>query len=473
MSCTRMMARLALAALVCGSSAADAMNYYKQDGVLKISGTADNSDREKLKAQLTSGVQTVILLSPTGGHWQLAVDLATQIESAKVSTVIQGPCEGFVCPAIFLAGKERMFSAAMRPEASFVSLGISTNYFPKEAGEDSARPWSDVTDFWRAHTKLRRTEVWPRHAPTLRNAIIHRAEHLMFFHPSARTSRGSGAECFGEDQSFLKCVPMSGGADALSTGVITTLDRYTPADSNDIYRDIPVPAPTKFAELTELPLKVAKLNEGCNGVYETFLTYDLPRAFVISSGGGCYYSKQLDPTPYKTAMDNCRKWADLGRGRGCRFYAADDKIVFTEFSSADPGAAASTRPGLLLGPANASIELGRKLDANRVIQDVTDKFDADSTIALLTTFRWEPASQAGGRQVVEARWFIGEAQVHRSRATNEFGPPPYKVWFRPNIAEIGTGPVRIDIYANDNFVGSKTLTIAEKQASDKVRAAIP
>jgi hypothetical protein len=319
---------IASIAILGASISGNAMSYYKNNGVLKLSGKADAADRAKLKDMLTPDVTTVILSDPTGAGWALSRDLADMIENAKVTTVVQGWCEGFVCPAMFLAGKERMFSGIARPETMFVSLPISTGHFPAE-GEDSRRPWSDLTDWWLNHTKLSRTEVWPRHAPTLRSSIVARVEHLKFFHPSAQTSKGSAIECWGENQEFLNCAPMSGNRDALDAGIITTLDRYIPTDPKEMKKDIVPPPPSDFANLNDLP-KVDKLNEKCNETYEDFLRHDSPRAFVVSATGGCWHSTAIVYAPYSSAMNKCQK----ATKSDCQFYAIDEKVVFTGFKPA-------------------------------------------------------------------------------------------------------------------------------------------
>ncbi|MEC5385863.1 hypothetical protein VVD49_09015 [Uliginosibacterium sp. H3] len=316
-------------AALCVSISSDAMNYYKNNGVLKLSGKADASDLTKLKESLSPDITTVIVAEPTGAAWALSRDLAEIVENAKVTTVLQGWCEGFVCPAMFLAGKERMFSGIARPETMYVSLPISTGNFPP-TGEDARRPWSDLTDWWREHTKLGRTELWPRHAPALRSSIVARVEHLKFFHPSAKTSKGSAIECWGEKQDFLNCVPMSDNRDALDAGIITTLDRYVPADKKEITQDIAPPPPSTFAKLEDSPLKVEKLNEKCEATYEEFLRHDSPRAFVVSASGGCYFSSAIVFTPYSSAMGKCQK----ATKNDCQFYAVDDKVVFAGFKPA-------------------------------------------------------------------------------------------------------------------------------------------
>jgi hypothetical protein len=60
----------------------------------------------------------------------------------------------------------------------------------------------------------------------------------------------------------------------------------------------------------------------CRRVYETFLDFDLPRAFAIADDGACGYSSG-GADPQKSALERC-----ASIGRNCQLYAVDATVVW-------------------------------------------------------------------------------------------------------------------------------------------------
>jgi dienelactone hydrolase len=89
------------------------------------------------------------------------------------------------------------------------------------------------------------------------------------------------------------------------------------------------PPPSRFAPLDDVTA-VPYLNEAGRAEYRRFLTYPLPRAFVLSPVGATDQSGGFDPLA--TALRNCR-----ARYPSCAPYAVDKDVVWT-------GAAAGPRP---------------------------------------------------------------------------------------------------------------------------------
>ncbi len=113
-------------------------------------------------------------------------------------------------------------------------------------------------------------------------------------------------------------------ATALSKGIITTEELFTHPELRED-SDVAPPAATNVAKIDDKP--IARMGDSCVEDYKNFLRQDSPKAFVVSSKGGCNWNNAQAFRPYKSALDNCKKRADLE----CRFYAIDDTVVFTPF----------------------------------------------------------------------------------------------------------------------------------------------
>ena len=86
---------------------------------------------------------------------------------------------------------------------------------------------------------------------------------------------------------------------------------------------MPVPPPSNFAGINEVE-RVPFLNEAARQGYKTFLTKQVPRAFVVAPNGAWSWHEMGDD-PLKRALDTCNRHA-AGK---CKPYAVDDAVVWT------------------------------------------------------------------------------------------------------------------------------------------------
>ena len=78
------------------------------------------------------------------------------------------------------------------------------------------------------------------------------------------------------------------------------------------------PGQRRLMDVTALPTPLP----GCRRVYETFLDFDLPRAFAIAENGACGYSSG-GADPQKLALERCSSI-----GRNCQLYVVDAAVVW-------------------------------------------------------------------------------------------------------------------------------------------------
>lgn len=445
---------LAITSMAIITNANAALSFWKKEGVLIIYGEAVADDVAKLKEQLSPELRTVILKAPTGTSWTVSSAMASLIEDAKVTTVAFGQCYSLTCSALFIAGKQRMFPAAGRPEAHYVRLIISDEYFP-DSGDDKGRPWSDVMYFWRDHTALGRRQTTPRHKDTFRPSGLLPSETKMFFHPSAKTSKGNYVHCWGKNQGLNQdCESMSSEGDALTLGIITTADLYQipsflTVTANEV-TDIKTPKPTGVANISDVPL--ARISDNCLKIYkEDFLRLDSPRAFVVSSGGACYSRGAQNLRPYASAMDACKKGSPTYT---CDFYAVDDMVVYSP--------AATAVQTLTLTDKNlVSAVTARKVNDDGV-EGVTDTFSLEGKVFMRVAMRWDEAVLLGP-QDLETKWYINDREVstYRSRLS-EPSKHSASVWHAQNTADLGVGKARVDFYCGGKLIATKSFSIVEK-----------
>jgi hypothetical protein len=469
---------LLAAGMTCSGAANAALSFLTTGDMLQVSGKAEIGDLEKLTASLSPEIRTIVLLGPDGENWSLARDMSAQIESRKLTTVAQGSCSSFTCALMFLGGTTRMFSGAGRPETHYVML----NFWEANTGSSygitaDKTPMNEVLTWWSAHTKLSGSDLRVYH-----ESIFSRIggdfyyDRKVFFPDSAKVSPANVLHCAGEQeqklkrrQTFPECMPVR-NASALSKGIVTTNELFKHPNLS-VANDIEAPAATTYAKLEDkLQLK---LNDACQAQYELFLKQDAPRAFVVSANGVCAMRNALSPRPNYFALEACKRANNPG---DCRFYAIDDKVVFTEFDQPAPTPVAATAPKAVkaptatgaaamptpnLKPEHVSLALAKRYSKETGLVDITDQFTLEGKIVLFNTFRWEPADWAPGPQIMEVKWFINDKLIHTTRNSKiNFQKSPANFWAAPITAELGTGNGRAELYANGELLGSKSFTIS-------------
>jgi len=142
----------------------------------------------------------------------------------------------------------------------------------------------------------------------------------------ARTWHGAYVEAGGTAE-FQMLPPLQGdGHDVVAYGFQHWRSRLDAFLTSIGYapRGLPwgAPQPTGFAPLNQPP-PLANLLGWCRGAYDKFLQLDVPRAFAISTGGGCAYSwSALDVMA--RALAACQERYK----EACKLYAVNDEVTW-------------------------------------------------------------------------------------------------------------------------------------------------
>lgn len=305
---------LVAACLVATAAPALAVTVFVNGEEMIVHGALVDGDAEKIREAAKPGVKYIVLrnLGSTGsGKLVDAMRVADAVKDAGLVTVLHGSC-GYSCVRIFLAGKERMVSGGTRLEASYLTLGGS---FSGSHGTASTDDFAYVSG---------RTDI---PFGTMLSYFQRSDRKLMIFHPRAQTSKGSVLGCR-ETVAVPDCERLD-TFDALSARIITTDTLYESTSTKE-GGDLEPPAASNFAALGDEP-PIATLSDNCRGkFYQRFLTYDKPRAFVVSKNNGCYMAPAQRLHPLRAAMDECLK-VQRNNAQACRFYAVNDDVVFKPF----------------------------------------------------------------------------------------------------------------------------------------------
>lgn len=108
------------------------------------------------------------------------------------------------------------------------------------------------------------------------------------------------------------------------------------------------------------------------------------------------------------------------------------------------------------------IVLAKEVDKEKGPSNISDVFTYEGNIYVYTTFRWNDQNTPAGSYNVEAKWFNGDKRISSSELRTYFNRTPHYVWFKTRGTAMGTGKCRVEVYANDIFVGSKSFTVVEK-----------
>ena len=110
---------------------------------------------------------------------------------------------------------------------------------------------------------------------------------------------------------------------------------------------------------------------------------------------------------------------------------------------------------------NTTIVTAKNVTREQGATGITDHFTFEEKIFAAAALKWD-TDKSGGRQTIEAKWYNGERLVSRTSQTFNMNNPPFYAWFSTLWASLGVGKCRVEMYANDNYIGSKTFTISEK-----------
>jgi len=108
------------------------------------------------------------------------------------------------------------------------------------------------------------------------------------------------------------------------------------------------------------------------------------------------------------------------------------------------------------------IVLAKDVDKEKGPSNITDVFTFEGNIYAYTTFRWDIQNTSAGSYNIEVKWFNGDRQISTSQQRVYFNQTPHYVWSKTRGTAMGTGKCRVEVYANDIFVGNKLFTVVEK-----------
>ena len=213
-----------------------------------------------------------MLLNQPGGNIAAAIGIADDLIERNVTTVVAGRCMS-ACTILFLAGRERQFSARY-PALSVIGFHGSYN---TQSGERDHRGWATVYTYYR-----KRLGSAVDQSPIVKALeSLNKAGFAYIYHPSFRVN---GAICEGTIEKACTSLP---GRNALAENLITQeamSDVSLPDDllPRDALFGIDYSA---FGKLDEegRRLLCAKSTKGCAAAYEKYEATKSNRAFVTSS----------------------------------------------------------------------------------------------------------------------------------------------------------------------------------------------
>lgn len=438
-----------------------ALTFWTHGDLMIIHGKSENGDQEKLKEKLTPAIKTIIVRSPRGMDFDVARNLADQIKRAQVTTVAHGNCTELTCAMIFLSGKQRQFSGVGPAKSHTVTIGIGEK---THVLSGTNTPILMIHDWWLDNTKLNSKDLTLQREGGFFAIVPNNSkfDRKVFFPTQAEFSKGSVLHCSGvaKSQNLVDCTPIK-EASSLSKGIVTTDDLFI--DSRLIEADdIAAPAAEKITEVPAVPS--IDLSDNCKEMYKNFLRQDSPRAFVVSNMQGCHWAS-IGIRPNERAMQNCQK--EVISGKECRFYAVDNKLVFTPFDQPIPTASAnpqtSEKPqSAPLRNENISLLLAKNASNEDGPIGVSGTFPVEGKVFAYLTIRWGTEASIDQKQNIEARWFSESKLISTQKQEATLTASPQRMWFSTLTADLGTGKSRVEIYAQDKLIGSKEFDIVDK-----------
>lgn len=265
---------LVAALLAAGSFQAAAIEMKLEEDRLYLHSTELGVDDYIKYRELVKGrdIRTVILLNQPGGNIGAAIGIADDLIERNVATVIAGRCMS-ACTILFLAGRERQFSARY-PAVSTIGFHGSYN---TQSGERDHRGWATVYSYYR-----KRLGSAVDQSPIIKALkSLNKSGFAYMYHPSFRVN---GSLCEGTIEKACTSLP---GRNALSENLITReeLSDVSLPDEllpKDALFGIDYSAFGKLDDEGRRQL-CAKSTTGCAAAYEKYDATKSNRAFVTSS----------------------------------------------------------------------------------------------------------------------------------------------------------------------------------------------
>jgi ATP-dependent protease ClpP protease subunit len=192
------------------------MDFQSAGTTLVLSGHVADGDLARLKDALAPGeIRLVVLGDSTGGDLWNGLNVGELIREQGLPTVVAGRCAS-ACALIFLGGTSRAFAAA--PVEARLGFHGAHSRSTKAVSLRNAG---------RLRTYIERMTGGKYTGELLDKTVYIRDSRdiVYVYHPAqAPAARGPVAECLVGEDGQRNCTPLQ-GFDALSLGVVTTLER--------------------------------------------------------------------------------------------------------------------------------------------------------------------------------------------------------------------------------------------------------
>lgn len=206
---------LALSCLTFIATPLKAMTLEVQGNMLFATGRVGDDLLKFEEAIAKGGITTVVFVNSPGGDLWTGLRVGRLIADKGFNTVIAGSCVS-ACSIMFMGGKERRFSNALR--ASQTLIGIHGAHNTQTKGVDSTQQ-PQIFAFYKQH-------MGDKFNAAVINQALYDMEDagslLRVFDP-VRSAKSSPYHCISGQTPRGKCTSIV-GADALSLGIITHSD---------------------------------------------------------------------------------------------------------------------------------------------------------------------------------------------------------------------------------------------------------
>ncbi len=203
----------ALAALVLQLPTTQAMTVEVHGNQVFATGPVEDDLRKFEEAFAKPGVDTVVFVNSPGGDAWTALRVGRLIAEKNYRTVIAGSCIS-ACSIMFMGGKERQFSDAVRPNLTMI--GIHGGH-DKDTKQINPQVQPQIFAFYKQHMGEKfNTEVMNQALYDMEDA----GSLLRVFDPQ-RSAKTLPYHCKSSQTPRDKCTKFE-GKDALNLGIITT-----------------------------------------------------------------------------------------------------------------------------------------------------------------------------------------------------------------------------------------------------------
>lgn len=202
---------LLLAALL--ACASQAMTVQKHGNMVFATGPVEDDVRKFEEAFASGGVDTVVFVNSPGGDLWAGLRVGRMIADKGLKTVIAGSCIS-ACSIMFMGGKERQFSDALRPNLTLIGIHGAHNKDTKQV-DPAMQP--QIFAFYKQHMGERfNTEVM--------NQALYDMEDpgsLLRVFDAQRSANTAPFHCKSSQTARDKCTKFE-GKNALSLGIVTS-----------------------------------------------------------------------------------------------------------------------------------------------------------------------------------------------------------------------------------------------------------